>query len=298
MMLYVLNNTVASAPCQRCACVGGRALRRAFNRGHQGKYMGTQDGSIRLRIAHSARVAHLRPAARLLQPLSVLLLFSLFGFWAPNAVAQFSGAISGTVSDSSGAIVSGANVTVKESDTGALRTTVTDSSGRYQVSSLPAGVYEVHVTKQGFSEEVRTGIHLAVGQDAVANLTLEVGEVNQQVTVNADAPLVSVTTSDASGLVGKQQIEDLPLNGRSFDQLLTLNPGIVNFTSQKVGGVGVSNSTLGNNFAVSGNRPQQNLFLLNGIEFTGAAENNMQPGSTSGELLGVDAVREFNVLRD
>src|SRR5579875_2401283 len=172
--------------------------------------MGKQDGSIRLRIAHSDRVAHLRPAARLLQPLSVLLLFSLFGFWAPNAVAQFSGAISGTVSDSSGAIVSGANVTVKESDTGALRTTVTDSSGRYQVSSLPAGVYEVHVTKQGFSEEVRTGIHLAVG------------EVNQQVTVNADAPLVSVTTSDASGLVGKQQIEDLPLNGRSFDQLLTL----------------------------------------------------------------------------
>ena len=90
----------------------------------------------------------------------------------------------------------------------------------------------------------------------------------------------------------------MPLNGRSYDLLLPLNPGIVNFTSQKTGGTGYSNSTTANNFAVSGNRPQQNLFLLNGVEYTGAAENNMQPGGASGELLGVDAVREFNVLRD
>jgi len=116
--------------------------------------------------------------------------------------------------------------------------------------------------------------------------------------VNADAPLVSVTTSDVSGLVGEQEVRDLPLNGRSFDLLLTLNPGIVNFTSQKTGGTGISNSTTANNFAVSGNRPQQNLFLLNGVEYTGAAENNMQPGGASGMLLGVDAVREFDVLRD
>ena len=79
---------------------------------------------------------------------------------------------------------------------------------------------------------------------------------------------------------------------------MPLNPGVVNFTSEKTGGTGVSNSTNGNNFAVDGNRPQQNLFLLNGVEYTGAAENNMQPGGTSGQLLGVDAVREFNVLRD
>ena len=72
----------------------------------------------------------------------------------------------------------------------------------------------------------------------------------------------------------------------------------MNFTWEKTGGIGVSNSTTGNNFSVSGNRPQQNIFLLNGVEFTGAAENNMQPGGSSQELLGVDAVREFNVLRD
>ena len=109
---------------------------------------------------------------------------------------------------------------------------------------------------------------------------------------------MSATTQDISGLVGERQVKDLPLNGRSYDLLLTLNPGVVNFTPQKTGGIGVSNSTTGNNFAVSGNRPQQNLFLLNGVEYTGAAENNMQPGGTSQQLLGVDAVREFNVLRD
>ena len=110
--------------------------------------------------------------------------------------------------------------------------------------------------------------------------------------------MVSTTTRDISGLVSEQQLKELPLNGRSYDLLLPLNPGIVNFTWMKTGGTGISNSTTGNNFAVSGNRPQQNLFLLNGVEFTGAAENNMQPGGTSGMLLGVDAVREFNVQRD
>ena len=122
--------------------------------------------------------------------------------------------------------------------------------------------------------------------------------MSQKVTVNADAPVVSTTTTDISGLVGQQQVKDLPLNGRSYDLLMLLNPGVVNFTWEKTGGTGISNSTTANNFAVSGNRPQQNLFLLNGIEFTGAAENNMTPGGASGELLGIDAMREFNILRD
>ncbi len=212
--------------------------------------------------------------------------------------AQVAAALSGTVTDQSGAVVSGAIVLVKSIETGATRTTTTDAAGRYQVLALPLGEYEVHAQKQGFSEEVRTGIHLVVGQDAAINLSLRVGESSQQITVNGDAPVVNLTTTDVSGLVGQRQVKDLPLNGRSFDELMTLNPGVVNFTWEKTGGIGVSNSTVGNNFAVSGNRPQQNLFLLNGIEFTGAAENNMQPGGTSQQLLGVDAVREFNLLRD
>ena len=142
------------------------------------------------------------------------------------------------------------------------------------ISSLCSScrTYEVQVKKDGFAEGVRTGIHLVVGQDAAADLSLRVGAVSEEVKVTGDAAMVSVTTQDVSGLVGERQVKDLPLNGRSYDLLLTLNPGIVNFTSEKTGGIGVSNSTTGNNFAVSGNRPQQNLFLLNGVEFTGAAE--------------------------
>ncbi len=212
--------------------------------------------------------------------------------------AQVSAILSGTVTDPSGATIPGALVTARNVDTGAVRSTPTDPEGHYQFSSLPAGQYEIRGAKPGFNAEVRTGVHLVVAQSATVDLSLPVGESSQQVTVNGDAPLVGVNTEDRSGLVGQQQIRNLPLNGRSYDELLTLNPGVVNFTWEKTGGVGVSNSTVGNNFPVEGNRPQQNLFLLNGVEFTGAAENNMQPGGTSQQLLGVDAVREFNVLTD
>ena len=214
------------------------------------------------------------------------------------SIAQVSAKLSGVITDPSGAAVSGATVTGKSVDTGVSRAASTDSSGRYTFFALPVGLYEVRVTKDGFAEGIRSGLRLAVGQDAKVDLTLRVGKVSEQVKVTEDAPVVNLTTRDISGLVGEREVKDLPLNGRSYDLLLALNPGVVNFTWEKTGGIGVSNSTSGNNFAVSGNRPQQNIFLLNGVEFTGAAENNMQPGGSSQQLLGVDAVREFNVLRD
>jgi len=222
----------------------------------------------------------------------------LLSFCLGSASGQVSAMLSGVVTDQSGAFLSGVDVTAKNLDTGFSRQTTTDRSGRYQLFALPVGQYEVRAKKEGFAEAIRTGIRLLVGHDASADLSLRVGAVSEEVKVGGDVALVSVTTQDVSGLVGERQVKDLPLNGRSYDLLLTLNPGIVNFTWEKTGGTGVSNSTTGNNFAVSGNRPQQNLFLLNGVEYTGAAENNMQPGGTSQELLGVDAVREFNVLRD
>ena len=217
-------------------------------------------------------------------------------FLAAPAAAQVSASLSGTVTDQSGGLASAAAVTVKNAATGMVRATVTGPRGHYQFFSLPVGEYEVRGAKPGFTDEVHTGVELAVGQSATVDITLQVGESSQEVTVKGDAAMVSVNTAGISGLVGERQIKDLPLNGRSYDELLTLNPGVVNFTWEKTGGIGVSNSTAGNNFAVSGNRPQQNLFLLNGVEFTGAAENNMQPGGASQQLLGVDAVREFNVL--
>jgi hypothetical protein len=226
-----------------------------------------------------------------------ILLFLLLAC-LPTVRAQVSASLTGLITDPSGARVPSAAITVKNVETGAIRSTVSDDAGRYQVLALPVGEYEIRVSKTGFREQIRSGIHLAVGQEAGVDLTLGVGGVQEQVTVKEDAPIVNATTRDISGVVGARQVKELPLNGRSYDLLLPLNPGIVNFTSQKTGGTGISNSTTANNFAVSGNRPQQNIFLLNGVEYSGAAENNMQPGGASGMLLGVAAVREFNVQRD
>ena len=217
---------------------------------------------------------------------------------AAPATAQVSAALSGRVTDQTGAAVPEAAITARNVDTGITRTTTTDQAARYEIPALPVGSYEVDAAKSGFERLVRTGILLVVGQDATADMSLRIGRVNQQVKVVANVPIVNATSQDISGLVGEQEVKDLPLNGRSYDLLLTTNPGIVNFTWEKTGGIGVSNSSTGNQFSASGNRPQQNLFLLNGVEFTGAGENDMQPGGPSQLLLGVEAVREFNVLRD
>ena len=250
-----------------------------------------------LRVARTVFGRYRRgPAGDLGFRAAVLLL--LLAAFLPLAQAQVSASIKGHLTDASGAAVPGVTVTVKNVETGAIRSSVTDDAGRYLVVALHVGEYEVRVSKTGFRDAVRSGIFLVVGQEASVDLQLQIGTVTSELTVRSDAPMVSTSTKDISGLVSEQAIKDLPLNGRSYDLLLPLNPGIVNFTSQKTGGTGISNSSTANNFSVSGNRPQQNLFLLNGIEYSGAAENNMQPGGASGELLGVDAVREFNVQRD
>src|SRR6267154_1775638 len=239
--------------------------------------------------------------SRLLDPLSrcggVALFALLWGISPQPGLGQTSSSISGYVTDQSGAVISGAAVIVKNLETGAVRTTKSEANGNYIVLSVASGPYEVTVAYPGF-KAFRPEVHLSVGQEARLDVTLYVAAANVDPEIVTDTAVVNTLTSDISGLVSEKQIKDLPINGRSYDLLLPLNPGIVNFTSQKTGGTGISNSTTANNFAVSGNRPQQNIFLLNGIEYSGAAENNMQPGGTSGMLLGVDAVREFSVQRD
>ncbi|HXX16629.1 MAG TPA: carboxypeptidase-like regulatory domain-containing protein [Candidatus Eremiobacteraceae bacterium] len=212
--------------------------------------------------------------------------------------AQGDASISGVVRDGSGAAVEGAVVQVGNQETGMQRDLRTDSTGRFNAPSLAVGTYELTVDKPGFRSARRSGIVLVVGQREELELTLQIGDVRQSVEVTADPDTIATTTEDTSGLVGERQVKDLPLNGRSFDQLLTLNPGAINYTSQRAGGTGTSNSEPGNMFSVSGHRPQENLFLLNGVEYTGASEISNTPGGVSGQLLGVDAVREFAVLKD
>ena len=222
--------------------------------------------------------------------------FVLFITVSPALTQQAS--ISGIVSDSSGLALPAASVTIKNLETAAVRTLVTDESGRYSAPGLGVGQYQVTAAKEGFASSQKTGITLVVGQENAVNLMLEVGEISQTMIVEASATPVNLSTEQISGLVAERQVKNLPLNGRSYDGLMTLNPGIVNYSSQRSGGIGTSNSAVGNMFAVSGRRPQENLFLLNGIEYTGASEINVTPGGASGQLLGVDAVREFNVVTD
>jgi carboxypeptidase family protein len=211
------------------------------------------------------------------------------------ALAQVTASISGRIEDPSGAALPGANVTVTSLETGAVRTVPSDEGGNYRALSLPVGRYEVKAERTGFQTEIQTGITLVVGQQAVVNLSMRVGQVQEQVTVTGEAPVVNTTTASVSGLVGEKEVKELPLNGRSFDQLITLNAGTVNFTTLRATGSGTSG---GNRFTVSGRRPTENYFLLNGVELTGPTQDTAVPWGASGQLLGVDAIREFNVVTD
>lgn len=228
------------------------------------------------------------------------LLLALFGLsmTLPLWAQVVGGALSGSVRDETGAGLPSASVTVRNTETGAERKLTTDSEGRYSAPSIAVGRYQVTAVKEGFNSQLKTGIELVVGQSTVVDLSLKVGDVRQEVTVEETPSPVAVSTQETSGLVSERQVKDLPLNGRSYDELITLNPAIVNYSGERSGGIGTSNSAVGNMFAISGHRPQENLFLLNGIEYTGASLINNTPGGASGQLLGVDAVREFNVVSD
>ena len=136
--------------------------------------------------------------------------------------------ILGVVHDTTGAVLPGVTITVKHVDSGLTRTVVSSEQGGYVAPLLPVGPYELSTTMPGFKQRIRSGINLVVGQQAQVDLTLEVGAAAEQITVSEEAPLVAATTSSTSGLISEQAIKDLPLNGRSFDQLLTMNVGVSN----------------------------------------------------------------------
>jgi hypothetical protein len=211
---------------------------------------------------------------------------------APAFAQGFTASITGTVRDASGAALPDVAITVRHLETGLTRVGQAGITGVYSIVSLPVGGYEVTAEKMGFRREVRRGIELVVAQDAVVNLTLEVGSIDQQVTVTDAAPLVNTTLASTAGLITESQVKDLPLNGRSFDQLITLNVGTSNNSSNTL------NNSSWNGFSVAGKRPETNRFLLNGIDWIGgnATGQYITPYGVSGQLLGVEAIREFNLI--
>src|SRR5205809_1764451 len=200
--------------------------------------------------------------------------------------------IVGVVKDTSGALIPGVSITIKHTETGQTRTAISSDSGSYNVPLLPVGAYEVSTMMPGFKQQVRSGINLVVNQQAVIDLTLEVGGTAEQITVSEEAPLVNTVLSSTSVLITVQQVKDLPLHGRSFDRLLELNAGVVNNSSHMGGGGGFPA------FSVAGHRQETDRFLINGVDWIGgkATHQFMTPSGASSQLLGVEAVREYNVL--
>src|SRR5499433_3804134 len=182
--------------------------------------------------------------------------------------AQVTASVSGKVEDSTGAAVPGASITVTSLETGAARTLRSDEAGTYRVLALPVGRYDVKAEAAGFKTALQTGVSLEVGEAAVVNLKLEVGAIQDEVTVTGEAPLVNTTTSSVSGLVGEREVKDLPLNGRSFDNLITLNPGAISYVLKSP----QTSTSYGNTFSVAGRKPLDNLVLLNGVEYTGSSQ--------------------------
>ncbi len=208
------------------------------------------------------------------------------------------GTIAGVVTDASGAVVTKATVDVRNEDTGMERVLTTGDEGGFSAPSVPAGAYTVIVKAEGFAPYQRQHLALRIGEQLRLPVVLAVSASETADVLERPLSPVNVSTEQTAGLVSARDVKELPLNGRSYDQLITLNPGTVNYTGQRSGSVGTSNSSVGNMFSVSGRRPQDNVFLLNGVEYTGASLINVTPGGASGQLLGVDAVREFNVVSD
>jgi hypothetical protein len=155
---------------------------------------------------------------------------------AVTARAQVTtGTISGTVTGDKGAVVPQASVQVRHMETGTVRTVSTDARGWYRATTLAVGPYEVHVEATGLAPELRRGINLTVGQEAVVDFALTAGAVDQVIEVMADAPGVHTGGAALSYLVDEKKIRDLPLNGRSFTQLALLQPGVQVFKQERTG---------------------------------------------------------------
>jgi hypothetical protein len=199
------------------------------------------------------------------------------------------GSISGDVKDSSGLALAGAKVEVLNTDTGVNREIQADAQGHYAALLLPLGNYKVTASQMGFQTEARSGIELTIGREAVVDLTLAVGSTSQTVEVQGEAALINTTSSQIQGLVAGEQIRELPLNGRSYNDLALLNPGVI---YNKMTG---SSSTdgFGARMSVSGARTTYNLYLIDGTMIN---DTSQTAGTVNADSLGVEGIREFTVL--
>jgi hypothetical protein len=225
----------------------------------------------------------MKATARLIFVL-VLALFCAGGASAQEASAS----LRGTVTDGSGAVVSGAQVTAVKTETGLQRTAVSDAQGAYVLVALPVGHYRLEASAKGFKKYVQEGISLDVNQTGTVAIRLTVGIATQQIEVTADAPIIESSSTHLGQTVGEREVLDLPLNGRHFTQLGLLQPGVVPVTP----GLLEAGGTLreGQAYAVNGQRPESNNFLIDGADNFNTVDGGfvLEPP--------VDAISEFRIL--
>ena len=221
----------------------------------------------------------------------------ILGFVCPTMLdAQVVGAtVSGTITDASGAATPGVVVAIKNVATSSITNVVTNGDGFYIAPNLPAGEYQITVSAPGFATQVRGGIILTVGQQLLLNLGLKIGSTTDTVIVNSEVPTVELGNATIGGVTNATTIEEIPLNGRSWTDLANLEPGVHFVQDQPpISAPDRVKRGLGLQLTISGGRPQQNNYLLDGVNINDYA--NAGPGSVLGGNLGTDAVAEFSVL--
>ena len=235
--------------------------------------------------------------SRAVWKIASFLLLVVLASASQTASAQVVGAtVSGTILDPSGAATPHVTILIKNAGTGTVTKANTNASGFYIVPNLPAGRYEFTATAPGFAKDVQTGITLTVGQQLLLNMTLKVGTASETVTVSSSSvPTVQLGDATIGGVTDATTIEEIPLNGRSWTDLANLEPNVHFVQDQPpISAPDRVKRGLGLQLTISGGRPQQNNYLLDGVNVNDYA--NAGPGSVLGGNLGTDAVAEFSVL--
>jgi outer membrane receptor protein involved in Fe transport len=231
-----------------------------------------------------------------LQNRGVLFIGALFCLSIVSAPTQLFGqaaiaSISGRVTDSSSAAVPGAQVIVKNTATSATQAVNSDDQGRYAVPDLPIGPYELTASKAGFQSAVRSGLTLTVGSTPVIDFQLSVGQATETVSVSAEVAQVQTNTSAVSSLVNQTQMRELPLNGRDFEQLILLAPGVATYPE----GGSSALTSVANAYSISGTRPEGYSNTLDGEDVLNWWQRNAG-ANVAGTSLGIEAIAEFQTL--
>jgi hypothetical protein len=187
--------------------------------------------------------------------------------------------------------VPAATVTIKNTATSATQTATTDDQGRYALSDLPIGPYDITVSKTGFQNAARNGFAVTVGASPVVDFQLTVGQSSETVSVSAEVSQVETTSAAVSSLVNQTQMRELPLNGRDWEQLLLLAPGVLSYPQ----GGSSALTSVANAYSISGTRPEGYANTLDGEDMLNWWQRNAG-GDVTGTTLGIDAIAEFQTL--